>query len=111
MAEENGQVVYYSYYVREHQNASYRTEYENNDTEHGIGSGTITIINQQVNTYQLPSAGGLGPWPYWGGGLALMGGAIYCFVLQGRREAPSPDARSEIARPYSKKRKRKQWNT
>lgn len=55
----NGQVVYYSYYVKEHNEEAYNAQYNNNQ---GIDSGVITITNTTTNTpeYELPETGGMG---------------------------------------------------
>ncbi|MCD7856212.1 MAG: CHAP domain-containing protein [Clostridiales bacterium] len=68
----------YYYYVKEVSVSGWTTTYSNND---GIETGTITITNQSTGTtpqtYNLPSAGGVGVWPYALAGLALCGGAVW----------------------------------
>lgn len=70
----DGNTIYYTYYVGEHNGANYNASYDNND---GIVSGTITIKNTESDTpvYTLPETGGGGTTPYTVGGLALMAGA------------------------------------
>ncbi len=70
--------VYY-YYVEEVTASGYKL-YSYSSTNSGTNGGTITVTNQlteEEDTYTLPSAGGVGIWPYAAAGLALCGGAVW----------------------------------
>ena len=82
----DGETVYYSYYIEEVPVPNYTTSYENNG---GITSGTITITNQSTEnpSYTLPATGGSGTLPYMAGGIAVLAsGLLYGYSLRRRRE-------------------------
>jgi len=80
---KNGEKVYYTYYVKEVSVSGYDTSYDNNG---GIGSGIITVINQQNQSYELPETGGIGTNRFTAVGLALMAGSLMCgYVMRRKR--------------------------
>ena len=81
--KENGEKVYYTYHVKEVSVSGYDTSYDNNG---GIGSGIITIINKQNQSYVLPETGGTGTNRFTVVGLALMAGSLMCeYVMRRKR--------------------------
>lgn len=90
--DDDGNTVYYTYYVQEVNPGNYTPGYENNG---GISSGTITITNQASDNpgYELPSTGGPGTTLFTTGGLALMGIALlygYWEIRKKKREVKHP---------------------
>ena len=80
---KNGEKVYYTYYVKEVSVSGYDTSYDNKG---GIGSGIITVINQQNQSYELPETGGTGTNRFTAVGLALMAGSLMCgYVMRRKR--------------------------
>lgn len=90
--DDNGNTVYYTYYVVEHNGTNYSASYENND---GISSGTITIKNTESENpaYTLPDTGGAGTTLYTIGGLLLTVGAglllLYNHLKRRKEDLPS----------------------
>ncbi|MGN0518615.1 MAG: SpaA isopeptide-forming pilin-related protein, partial [Acutalibacteraceae bacterium] len=82
--DENGNKVYYTYYVIEQAAANYTTTYENNS---GITSGTIVINNTLKETpeYELPITGGPGIYLFTFGGLLLIIGAVLLLIYKQKR--------------------------
>ena len=72
---ENGETVYYTYYVKEVGNNNYNVSYDNNE---GIASGTITIKNQTSDkpSYELPETGGSGTTWFTTVGITLMSAVL-----------------------------------
>lgn len=73
------------YYVVEKADPNYHASYQNNG---GIQSGSITVINKQVITYELPETGGIGTQAYTLGGFTMAAGAVLwlCYRRKRRRE-------------------------
>lgn len=81
--KENGEKVYYIYFVKEVSVSGYDTSYDNDG---GIGSGVITVINKQNQSYELPETGGIGTNRFTAVGLALMAGSLMCgYVMRRKR--------------------------
>ena len=82
---DDGNTVYYTYYVVEHDGTNYSTAYENNN---GIVSGTITIKNTESDNpdYQLPETGGPGTIKYIMGGILLMLASVLLYIKQHIKE-------------------------
>lgn len=80
--DDNGNTLYYSYYVKEVGIASgYHVFYINND---GIISGIITIQNQAPEhpSYSLPNTGGPGAVMYMAGGLAIASVSLLLLYIE-----------------------------
>ena len=83
--DTDGNIVYYTYYVVEHNGTNYDAKYENNE---GISSGTITIKNTESDTpaYELPETGGSGTIKYIMGGILLMLASVLLYIKQHLKE-------------------------
>ena len=81
--DEDGNTVYYTYYIKEH-TGNYSTEYDNNS---GIVSGTITVTNTESDNpgYELPATGGTGTAPLYTMGAALSVSAGLLLVHKKKR--------------------------
>lgn len=81
----DGNTVTCYYYVVEKADPNYHASYQNNG---GIQSGSITVINKQVITYELPETGGIGTQAYTLGGFTMAAGAVLwlCYRRKRRRE-------------------------
>ena len=86
MGMNDGNVVYYSYYVVEQSGTNFElVSYENNA---GITDGTITISNKVTETpvFELPATGGSGRELYTAAGAALMAAAAWMLWLLKKRK-------------------------
>lgn len=83
--DENGDLVYYTYYIVEDGSADFELMgYTNNS---GIQEGTITISNKEKTpVYELPETGGTGTMMYTLGGLAMCGWACLQYNHKKRRK-------------------------
>lgn len=83
--DDDGNTVYYTYYVVEHDGTNYSTAYENNN---GIVSGTITIKNTESDNpiFVLPETGGSGTIKYIMGGILLMLASVLLYIKQHIKE-------------------------
>ena len=83
----NGLTYYYTYYIVEQNGTRYDVSYENNDTQNGIVSGTITVTNTESDNpgYELPATGGTGTAPLYTMGAALSVSAGLLLVHKKKR--------------------------
>ena len=81
--DDEGNTVYYTYYIVEN-NGNYSTKYDNNG---GIASGTITVTNTESDTpgYVMPETGGAGTQLYTAGGALLTAAAGILLYIQNKR--------------------------
>ena len=81
--DDEGNTVYYTYYIVENA-GSYSASYDNNG---GIASGTITVTNTESDTpgYVLPETGGAGTQLYTAGGALLTAAAGILLYIQNKR--------------------------
>lgn len=82
--DEDGNTVYYTYYIKEQNGERYNASYVNND---GIVSGTITVTNTESDNpgYELPATGGTGTAPLYTMGAALSVSAGLLLVHKKKR--------------------------